>query len=131
MGTMTTNSPVPRQIARALAWVRIGIGVSAIVAPELPARPWVGRSDAATVKTLGRALGGRDVALGLGVLVADATRQPERAWVLAGALADALDVLATSLTFGELPRFGRWLVVAAAGTGAVGGVAAAALIPKR
>jgi hypothetical protein len=131
MGPMTENFAVtPRQFARMLALVRIGIGVSAIIAPDLPARPWVGRSDPTAVKTLARALGGRDIALGLGVLAADATGQPARLWVLAGALADALDVVATRLTFAELPRVGRWLVITAAGAGAVAGVAAAALLPS-
>src|SRR5258708_39372290 len=74
-----------RQVARALAWARIGIGLSAIVAPGLPARPWVGRGDPRAVKTLGRALGGRDIALGLGVLRADATERSSRDWLAAGA----------------------------------------------
>ena len=32
-----------RQLAEAVAWGRIAIGVTALVAPTLPLRPWVGR----------------------------------------------------------------------------------------
>ena len=31
-----------RQAARWLSYARIGLGVAAIVAPTLPARPWIG-----------------------------------------------------------------------------------------
>jgi len=60
-----------RASARALASARVALGVTAFALPRLPARPWVG-TDAArpSVEVMGRALGARDVALGLGALLA-------------------------------------------------------------
>ena len=47
-----------------------------------------------------------------------------RAWVAAGALSDALDVVASLLAWRELPRVTRWLVAASAGGAALAGAAA-------
>jgi len=73
----------------------------------------------------GRALGSRDLALGLGALAAlarpSAAAGPARAWVGAGALADALDVAATVASWDELPQRSRWLVAASAGGAAIMG----------
>jgi hypothetical protein len=106
-----------RQLATAIAWTRIAIGVTALLAPQIPLRPWVGREIAwrPRAKLLGRSLGGRDLALGLGVILALRHDAPVRGWVEAGGLADAGDVLATLLAFGSLPRMGRWMVLASAG----------------
>jgi hypothetical protein len=109
-----------RQLAASVAWIRVGIGVVAMLAPTVVARPWVG-SDASrpTSKVFARAMGVRDLALGLGVILAMRHDAPVRGWVEGGGLADTGDVLATLLAFGSLPRFSRWLVVASAGGGAV------------
>ena len=48
-----------------------------------------------------------------------------RAWVAAGALSDALDVVASVKSWPELPRFTRWLVAASAGGAALVGLAGA------
>lgn len=117
-----------RQLAAALAWGRIALGVTAMVAPALPLRPWVGREVAwrPRARLLGRSLGARDVALGLGVILALQNDAPVRGWVEGGGLADAGDVLATLIAFGSLPRFGRWMVLGSA-SGAV--AVAAAIAP--
>ncbi|HLF40157.1 MAG TPA: hypothetical protein VI854_01655, partial [Acidimicrobiia bacterium] len=59
-----------RQLAAGVAWARIGLGVSAILTPSLPLRPWVGGAAAwrPQAKLLARGLGARDIALGLGVV---------------------------------------------------------------
>lgn len=110
-----------RAAALALAGVRAAIGVSAVVAPKVPLRPWVGAelADRAGARLLGRTLGGRDLALGAGALLADRRGAPIRGWVEAGALADACDLLATVLAYGSLPRRTR-LGVLALIAGAVG-----------
>lgn len=115
-----------RRLAASLAWGRVGLGVVAILVPSVPLRPWVGREVAwrPRAKLLARSLGARDVALGLGVVVALRHDSPVRGWVEGGGLADAGDVLGTLLAFGTLPRFGRWAVLGAAG----GGVALARLV---
>lgn len=118
-----------RRGATALALARTALGVAALASPELIARPWVGRGSGPAARVLGRALGGRDIALGLGALAALQRVPPggmggAGAWVGAGALADSLDVLATATAWDELPPAGRWLVAASAGGAAVAGAAA-------
>jgi len=125
-------SPVPppraRHLALAVAGMRVTLGLVAMVAPDLALRPWVGRAAGPERRVLARALGARDIALGLGALVAARRRAPLRGWVEAGSLSDTGDVLATLLAFGTLPRAGRILVLgASAGAAAAGAVAAPAL----
>jgi hypothetical protein len=59
-----------------------------------------------------RSLGARDVALGLGAVLALRHGAPVRGWVEGGGLADAADTFGTLLAFGALPRARRWLVLA-------------------
>jgi hypothetical protein len=124
-----------RRGATAVAVVRTAIGVVALVSPSLVGRPWVGTAaDGTCGRVLARALGGRDLALGLGALAA--LQQPPLAgtdhagsvaglWVGMGAMADSLDVLTTAITWHELPRISRWLVAASAAGATVVGAAAA------
>jgi hypothetical protein len=119
-----------RRAAMAVAAGRIALGVTAVVRPDLPARPWVGEaSDDLSIRVLARALGARDIALGLGAAAAvrQETSEPGSTdtWLAAGALSDALDVCVTLALWRELPRRGRWTVVASAGTAALIGAAAA------
>jgi hypothetical protein len=108
-----------RQLAASVAWGRIALGVTAILTPSIPLRPWVGREVAwrPRAKLLARALGARDVALGLGVVLALRHDAPVRGWVEGGGLADTGDAVATLLAFRTLPPLGRWAVLGAA-TGA-------------
>jgi hypothetical protein len=117
--------------AAALAVARTGIGVVALAAPEVVGRPWVGEAaGTAQGRLLTRALGGRDLALGVGALVTLGTGQPAAGlWVGMGAAADSLDVLATVAAWPRLPAVGRWLVaLSAGGAAAAGGTAAWALV---
>jgi hypothetical protein len=140
-----------------MAAARTGIGVVALVSPELIGRPWVGAAaGTAQGRLLARALGGRDLALGVGALAAlgrvqlggaDSADSADGAvsadgaatgpsgladaglWVGLGAAADSFDVLATVGAWPKLPAVGRWLVALSAGGAAVaGGAAAWALI---
>lgn len=116
-----------REYARRLAGLRVAIGATAIVAPRLVTRPWLGRGVARpTDKLLARSLGSRDIALGLGAILAMDRGAPSRGWLEAGGLADAGDLLGTLLAFRSLPRFGRWTMLLAT-TGAV--AAAGVLAP--
>jgi hypothetical protein len=119
-----------RQGATAVAAGRVALGVAALVWPSVPARPWVGAAaDDVAARVFGRALGARDLALGLGALAAlrgpAAQAGSARAWVAAGALSDALDVVASLSSWNELPRVTRWLVAASAGGAALAGAAGA------
>jgi hypothetical protein len=128
--TSATIRPLLRRTATAVAAGRVAIGVTALAWPLVPARPWVGAAaDDVTARVFGRALGARDLALGLGALAAlqgPATAAGSaRAWFAAGALSDALDVAASLASWRELPKVTRWLVVASAGGAALAGVAGA------
>lgn len=107
-----------RRCARWLSYARTGLGVTALVAPRLPSAPWVGDADARrpTVQLFARSLGARDVALGLGPVLALRHGAPARGWLEAGALADAGDLVATLVAWRSLPRRTRvaMLVVIAA-----------------
>jgi hypothetical protein len=118
-----------RQGARAVAAGRVALGLTALVWPAIPARPWVGATkDDLTAQVFGRALGGRDVALGLGTLAAlEGSGGGASTWVAAGALSDGLDVVASLASWRELPRLTRWLVLGSAGGAAVIGAAFAVL----
>ena len=128
-----TSTAIPvllRRGAVAVAAGRVALGLTALAWPAVPARPWVGASaDDLAARVFGRALGGRDLALGLGALAAlrrpDAEPGAAASWVAAGALSDALDVAASLASWRDLPRITRWLVAASAGGAALTGAAAA------
>ena len=130
-----------RRGAQAVAAGRVALGLAALAWPSVPGRPWVGAAaDDLAARVFGRALGGRDLALGLGALMAlqrpaagpgpagrwvTAGPREARAWVAAGALSDALDVVASLASWQDLPRASRWLVAATAGGAALTGAAGA------
>jgi len=123
-----TVLPLFRHAATAVAAARTALGVAALIWPSVPARPWVGASaDELGAQVFGRALGARDLALGLGALAAvrqaPAGSRSAGAWYAAGALSDALDVAVTAAVWPRLPRATRWLVAAAAGGAAIAGAA--------
>ena len=114
-----------RRYARWVAGLRVAIGASAVVAPTLVTRLWLGPgARRPTDKPLARSVGGRDVALGIGAILAMDRGAPVRGWLEAGALSDAGDLLGTLLAFASLPRFGRWSMVLVPS----GAVAAAAVL---
>ena len=128
--TSTPIASLLRRGATIVAAGRVALGVTALAWPSVPARPWVGAAaDDVAAQVFGRALGARDLALGLGALAAlqgPAGRAGSpRAWVAAGALSDALDVAASLSSWQELPRVTRWLVAASAGGAALAGAAGA------
>ena len=135
-----TSIAIPKLLrhgATTVAAGRVALGLTALAWPSVPARPWVGgAADDLAARVFGRALGARDLALGLGALAALQRPAAEpgsaSAWVAAGALSDALDVVASLASWRELPRVGRWLVVASAGGAAlVGAAGALAVRPDR
>ncbi len=114
-GTVGVMSPtVPRRVAQFVALGRIGIGCTALVAPTLMTRPWIGDGAASPdARLLARTMGGRDLALGIGTLRAleidDAEARP---WVALAGMADAVDAAVTILAFRRLPPRTRWAVLA-------------------
>jgi hypothetical protein len=136
LASPTDSTDIPallRRGARAVAAGRVAIGLTALAWPSVPARPWVGATaDDVAARVFARALGGRDLALGLGALAAlqrpGAEPASASAWIAAGALSDSLDVAASLASWRELPRVGRWLVVLSAGGAALAGAAGALVV---
>jgi hypothetical protein len=90
-------------LARMLGWARLSFGVVAFLAPRRAAKLWTGEDITGTTAVMGlRGLGARDIALGLGLLIALREEAPVRGWLEAGALSDAGDALTTFLSRREL-----------------------------
>ena len=126
-----------RRGATAVAVGRVGLGVVALTSPAVVGRPWAGPSgDSQAGRVLGRATGGRDLALGLGTLAAlrrPAGPEADRAaaaWVGLSGLCDGIDLLITVGSWRQLPTPGRWLVALAAGGAAALSLAAAAGVTR-
>jgi hypothetical protein len=82
-------------IALSQARVRIAIGLTAALAPRFAVRCLAGRPATGVEPLLTRMLGARDVALGLGAVVALDRGAPVRGWFEAAALSDTADVIAS------------------------------------
>ncbi|MGH8906437.1 MAG: hypothetical protein ACRD0K_07965 [Egibacteraceae bacterium] len=120
-----------RRIARGIAATRVLLGIAIVVAPRVLMRSAVkdGEPSDEAVAAL-RMAGGRDLALGLGALLA-AKRGPRalRGWVEGGMLADAIDVPSLAAA-GSLRPVVRGLGLAsAAAAAALGALVARRLAP--
>ena len=103
-------------IAMSLARCRIAIGIAAAIAPRVATRVMGGSRRSERVAPLfARMLGGRDIALGLGTVIALDRGKPVRGWLEGSALADAVDCVACVLAREEMSR---GAFSAAAGLGA-------------
>lgn len=92
-------------LAMSVARGRIAIGIAAMVSPRLAARALGGRRDPQGIAPLlARMLGARDVALGLGTVIALDRGKPVRGWLEGAALADSVDCAACLLAREEMPR---------------------------
>jgi hypothetical protein len=101
--------------ARAIAASRVVIGAVFVVAPKWATRKWIGESSDTVAGHMGaRGLGGRDVAIGFGTLRGLQKGEPVRAWLQAGAIADASDALAVMGAFRRLPKLRRLLYLGSA-----------------
>ena len=113
----------PREVAIGLSIGRVVVGGALVVAPAKTVAPWVGPEAALTAsQVVTRAMGGRDVALGLGTLAA-MREGCVRPWLAAGVLADATDLVATAIAGRALPPAGRTGVMALAAGATVAGLA--------
>ena len=81
---------------------------------------WIGDDgDRPAVKLLARALGVRDLVVGLGTAVALDRGAPVRGWLEGAAVADAVDFVATLAAGDSIPRNGRRSVLLIAAVSAV------------
>ena len=108
-----------RDQAKQLGYGRAAIGAALLLAPGL-GRMWLG-DDASSpaVKALARSFGAREIALGVGTILALEHDAPVRGWLEAGLLADSVDIAATLLAWSHLPRAARVGVVAGAAVAVV------------
>ncbi|WP_052667298.1 hypothetical protein [Nitriliruptor alkaliphilus] len=90
------GSGVARLLARGLAGARVAVGVALVAAPDVATRRWLGSltEDDPGRQVAVRGIGARDVALGIGALVAlrdDAAPRQAARWLEAGVVADLAD----------------------------------------
>jgi hypothetical protein len=115
-----------RALLRALAAGRVVVGSSLVVAPRFTGRRWIGETaDDRAVMVFTRALGIRDLALGVGSLSALTNGEPAKQWTLLSAASDAVDFAATMLAVRRIGLRRAVPVLLVAGTAAAIGVAAA------
>ena len=111
---------VHRSLALTNGIGRAVIGAPLLAAPSLMADRWIaadGMSDGA--KLFARSLGARDLAIGLGVVLAMREDAPVRGWLVASALADVFDAAGTLIAWKKLPPQGRASVLAIATVSAI------------
>jgi hypothetical protein len=105
-----------RTLARIQAAGRLAAGGGLVVAPAVVAGAWAGAAaDTRDGHVLAIGLGARDVAIALGTLNALRSRRGAGAWLRAGVVADAADLLATLRARDTLPPLAVPAVVAIAG----------------
>src|SRR5687767_2774070 len=81
-----------KDLAVGLAGGRIAIGVASILAPGVVGRAMMGPDgDSGGTRLFLRAVGARDLVLGLGVIVALDRAAPVRGWLRVSAVVDGLD----------------------------------------
>jgi hypothetical protein len=86
------------KLAMLLARARIVIGAAALIAPRFAARVMGGKDPGDSLAPLfARMLGARDIALGLGTVIAMDRGKPVRGWLEGSALSDGVDFLACTL----------------------------------
>jgi hypothetical protein len=92
-----------RQLLRTIAAGRVVVGVALVAIPGRSAGTWIGpvAKDPA-VKVMTRAMGARDLAIGMGTLRALRDGTTAQAWSLAGAASDLVDATATLLAIRHL-----------------------------
>jgi len=113
-------------VARLLAAGRTLVGVMALLAPRAVGRSFLGSLvDAPGGTAAVRTIGGRDLALGAGALIADRRGRPLRGWIEAGVLVDLLDCFVAVFAGRGVPLLSRLGILVIGGGAAAAGVIAA------
>jgi hypothetical protein len=93
-----------RSLARQQALGRVLVGAALTFAPRRAGAGWMGRDSGRPATQVAiRALGARDLAIGLGTAYAAGQGYGARPWLWAGILADAADLAATLRARDSLP----------------------------
>jgi hypothetical protein len=106
-----------RTLTRLHGLARVGVGAALIAAPRAVTAPWLGRAARKPATQVPvRAMGARDLAIGLGLAYAAGQGQGARPWLWAGIIADAADFAATLRARDDLPALGVAGIAAMAGS---------------
>jgi len=109
-----------RKTATQLAIGRIVIGAALVAAPEKVTSGWIGAdADREGARVLGRAVGVRDLVIGVGQLSGIRAGYGAAGWFRAGGAGDVVDLGATLAAGDRIPTLGRYSVAALALTSAV------------
>lgn len=118
-----------RKLAIAFGASRVAYAVALLAIPGRAGGPWLGKAaESGGGRVAARALGVRDGAMGVGVVLAAVSRGPLKPLLLACAVSDAVDMTATLVDRESLPERSAPATVAVAGGAAVAGLALAASI---
>lgn len=110
-----------RLLTRLLACGRVGIGLALFAAPRTAARTWLGHEVSSSTGLLARGLGARDLAIGVGQLVALDDGRDVGPWLDAGVAADLADTAAVLMAREDLaPRTVASTAVVASGAAVAG-----------
>lgn len=103
---MAKQAAGAREGVQILGLLRAGIGAALFTFPGLSARVWLGEgARGPTARIAMRALGAREVVLGIGLLTALEGRRDPETWIEAGALCDVADTYLMATSRGvPLPR---------------------------
>src|SRR4051794_6338496 len=94
-----------KTLAGGLALSRVLFGANYLIKPAQARTSWIGRAAKKPgAQVMIRSQGARDVALGAGALQAVVRDSELRPWMLAQALADGADVVATWVARDDLPK---------------------------
>lgn len=112
-----------RETARALGWLRVGLGTALFLAPRTFTRLWLGERNLQAPAHLAlRGMGARDLVLGAGLLIALERGTSARGWVEAGAAVDVADCFNTLADWGDFPSWRTLVTLLSAGTAAAVGI---------
>ncbi|HZA41368.1 MAG TPA: hypothetical protein VFA00_12165 [Actinomycetota bacterium] len=104
-----------RDLARILLVARVAVGSTCFLFPRKAVQVWTGEDqESGTAAMAVRALGARDVAIGMGGLRALEEGESPSRWLEAGALSDAADTVGALAVFRSLGKLRRLLFVATA-----------------
>lgn len=108
--------------AKLVGSLRLGIGAALLLAPGTAGKIWVGPgADDRGAQVFARALGARDVALGLKTLSELGQKREMKHWLRLGAAADVADAAATAVAWRSLSPSRRVVMpLVAAAVGFVG-----------
>lgn len=121
---------IPPLVVPALGLTRIVIGAGLLLRPSGMGRA-LGAADPPQTAPLGRLLGAREIAIGVGTLVAWRRGQSTAPWVAAQAISDASDTaaFAAAAIAGRVSPMRGWGMAAFAASGAISeAVTAVALV---